>query len=352
MTQCPASGDPTLALPFAHGGAVGRGRIRANPEDFRVDEILGYEASGAGEHVFLIVRKRNLNTQDLVRRIARLAGVPQKDIGYAGLKDKVAVTTQSFTVRLAGKPAPDWSALENEAVRVLSAQPHHRKIRRGSLRANRFRILLRDFEGSRTNIEQRLSVLASHGVPNYFGPQRFGVEGRNLQRAHALFSGQTKRLRRDQRSLLLSTVRSWLFNLLLAERVRQQTWDQPLAGDVYQLDGAQQIFLPERDDRRIADRVKILDIHPTGPLAGRASRATAPTDAVARLERELLADYAFWTEGLERAGLDADRRALRLRVRELTWSFADEDLCLSFTLEAGAYATTVLREVIETFRGE
>jgi len=348
MTECPTPGDPTLALPFAFGGAVGLGRMRVDPEDFQVDEILGYEASGTGEHVFLVVRKRNLNTQDLVRRIARLAGVPQKDIGYAGLKDKVAVTTQSFSVRLAGKPAPDWSALEDDAVHVLSAQPHDRKIRRGSLSGNQFRILLRDVEGPRTDIEQRLSLLAGQGVPNYFGPQRFGIEGRNLQLAHAFFSGQTRRLRRDQRSLLLSAVRSWLFNLLLAVRVRQQTWNQPLAGDVYQLDGAPQIFLPEPDDPQIADRVNTLDIHPTGLLAGRASRAAAPTDEVARLERDLLSDYTFWTEGLERAGLDADRRALRVFVRELTWSFG-EDLCLSFTLDAGAYATIVLREVVETF---
>lgn len=347
MTQCPAPGNPTATLPFAFGGPVGRGRLRASSEDFEVDELLGYAASGAGEHVFLVLRKRDLNTQDLARRIARLAGVAQTDIGYAGLKDKIAVTTQSFSARLAGKPAPDWSVLEDENVHVLSAQPHDRKIRRGSLRGNRFQLRLRDVAGHRSDIERRLNLIEREGVPNYFGSQRFGIEGRNLQLAHAFFSAQTKRLRRDQRSLLMSAVRGWLFNLVLAERVRQQTWNQPLAGDVFQLDGAQQTFAPEPHDPKIPHRVKSLDIHPTGPLAGRASRAKAPTGDVAGFEQQLLSDHAFWTEGLERKGLDAGRRALRMRVHEFVWSFAGDDLILRFRLDAGGYATTLLREVLD-----
>lgn len=347
MTQCPAPGNSTATLPFAFGGPVGRGRFRVSPEDFQVDEILDYAASGAGEHVFLVVRKRNLNTQDLARRMARLAGVPPKDIGYAGLKDKVAVSTQAFSARLAGKSAPDWSLLEDENVRVLSAQAHDRKIRRGSLRGNRFRLLLRDVAGHPSDIEQRLNSIISEGVPNYFGPQRFGIEGRNLQLAHAFFSGHTKRLRREQRGLLFSAVRGWLFNIVLADRVQQQTWNRPLAGEVFQLDGAQQTFVPEPQDPQIPQRVKTLDIHPTGPLAGRASRAKVPTHVAAGFEQQRLADYAFWIEGLERNGLDADRRALRMSVRELGWSFVGEDLDICFRLDAGSYATTLLREVLE-----
>ena len=350
MTRWSTPGDPTLGLPCAYGKPVRSGRTRVQPEDFQVDEILGYEASGAGEHVFLALRKRNLNTQDLVCRIARLAGVAQKDIGFAGLKDRVAVTTQAFSVRLAGKPVPDWSALEGDDVQVLRARPHNRKIRRGSLRGNRFRLRLRDIDGRHEDLEGRLAVLSTGGVPNYFGPQRFGIEGRNLQRAHAFFGAPAKRLRRDQRSLLLSAARSWLFNHLLAERVWQQNWNRPLPGDVYQLDGAPQTFVPASGDPQIATRVNTLDIHPTGPLAGRASRAKAPTDEAAQLERRVLADYVLWTEGLARAGVEAGRRALRAPVRDLDWSFDARDLHLSFTLDAGAYATVVLRELIKVSR--
>lgn len=341
----PPPGDPTRDLPHAWGGPVGNGRVRAQPEDFQVDEILGYQASGAGEHVLLQLRKRNCNTHDLARRIASLAGVPQVAVGYAGLKDKLAVTTQAFSVQLAGRPEPEWSRLQDADVQVLAVARHHRKIRRGALRGNRFRLRVRDFAGDAGRLAERVAEVEAGGVPNYFGPQRFGHDGKNLPRAAALLGGKL-RVRREQRGLLLSAARSWLFNRVLALRVQGGTWDRALAGEVFQLDGTQRLFGPEPIDAEILERLQRQDIHPTGPLPGRPSRVPAPTEAVAALEAAGLAGLEFWLQGLEQAGLDADRRALRLQVRELQWSLAGTELELAFALDAGAYATTVLRELL------
>lgn len=340
-------GDPTRDLPHAFGGPAGTGGLRVEPEDFQVDEELGYGPSGSGEHVFLRLRKRNLNTHDLARRIARLAGVPQVAVGYAGLKDKRALASQAFTVQLAGRPEPDWTALQDADLQVLEAVRHHRKIRRGALRGNRFRLCVRAFAGDAAVLTERLAQAAACGVPNYFGPQRFGFAGNNLARARQLFDGRL-RVQREQRSLLLSAVRSWLFNRVLAARVAGGTWDRALAGEVFQLDGTQRQFGPEPLDAALGKRLAELDIHPTGPLPGRASRALAPSGDAAAVEAAALRDQGSWIEGLQRAGLDADRRALRLRVRELTWALEGEDLALSFALDAGAYATAVLRELVDT----
>ena len=170
------SGDPTLYLPFAHGGPVLQGYLRTTPEGFVVEEELGYQASGEGEHVFLKVRKRGRNTQEVARAIAKLAGVSQLAVGYAGLKDRHALTTQHFSVQLPGREAPDWAALEDDSLQVLSAERHHRKIRRGSLQGNRFAIRVDRVQGDRDRAEQSLQRIAAAGVPNYFGAQRFGRE--------------------------------------------------------------------------------------------------------------------------------------------------------------------------------
>ena len=184
-----------------------------------VEEELGYQASGEGEHVFLTVRKRGRNTQEVARAIAKLSGVPQVAVGYAGLKDRHAVTTQHFTVQLPGREAPDWALLEDDSLQILSAERHHRKIRRGGLRGNRFVIRVDSARGDRDLVEQRLQRIARAGVPNYFGSQRFGRDGQNLVRVAELFAGRGRRPGREQRGLLLSAARAQLFNRVLQARV-------------------------------------------------------------------------------------------------------------------------------------
>ena len=348
MTQSLPPDDPTLDLPFAHGGPVLGGRLRASPEDFVVEEQLGYQASGDGEHVFLTVRKRERNTQDVARAIARLADVPQVAIGYAGLKDRNAVTTQHFSVQLPGREAPDWSTIEDESLQVIAAQRHNRKIRRGSLRGNRFRIRVDSVVGDVAEAERQLQRIRDAGVPNYFGSQRFGRGGQNLRRADELLGGRGRRGGREQRSMVLSAARSQLFNQVLAARVNAGTWDTAIAGDVMSLAGSQRQFMYDAADPTIADRLARLDVHPTGPLCGRPGRALQ-VEADARLNEErALAEAQSWIEGLTRLGLDADRRSLRLVVDGLDWSWQDNSLLLSFQLVAGAFATAVLREIVRS----
>ena len=332
-------------LPYAHGGPPLEGALRTQPEDFRVDELAGFEPSGSGEHALLWVEKRCANSEFVARELARYAGVPEVGIGYAGQKDRHAVTTQRYTVHLPGRADPDWSALANPEFRVLSATRHARKLPRGALEGNRFRILVRDVVGSPDDAEALLARIAARGVPNYFGEQRFGRDGGNLERALAMFRGA--RVKRHERGMLLSAARSALFNRVLASRVERTCWDAPLEGDVYQLDGRGSIFGPEAPSDEIAQRVANGEIHPTGPLWGRGVlRSEGPVRA---LELAAIESQAEVRAGLEAAGLSQERRALRLPARGLAWSWpTDNCLQLDFSLATGAYATAVLRELVQS----
>lgn len=316
--------------------------MRAEPEDFRVDEIDAFEASGSGEHLLLTVEKRGMNTAFAARRIAQWAGVAESAIGYAGLKDRHAVTRQRFSVWIPKKVAPDIASLQADDLRVLSADWHSRKLPRGALAGNRFTLLLRDVEGGRDAIDARLQAIAARGVPNYFGEQRFGRGGDNVAQALAMFAG--RRVKREQRSILLSAARSEIFNALLSARVGRGEWDRAVSGDVFMLDGSQSVFGPVEIDGDIDSRLVRFDIHPTGPMWGRGALRTL--DGVQSLEAGIAEIHAPLCEGLEAAGLKQERRSLRLPVRDLAWSWADEGvLSLSFQLPAGSYATTVLREL-------
>jgi tRNA pseudouridine13 synthase len=340
------AGDPTTSLPRAHGVAPLNGRLRARPEHFIVDEQLPYGPDGSGEHAWLRIRKRERNTHDVARLLARHAGVAQVAVGYAGLKDRNAVTTQHFTVHLPGREDPDWSGLEADGIEIVDVDRHSRKIRRGSLKANRFELTVTQCSGARDEAERKLAIIAASGVPNYFGPQRFGREGNNLQRADALFAGTGKRPGREQKGLLLSAARSQLFNAVLAERVKRGDWNTALPGDVLLFEGSQRQFRFDSDDPTIPERILTKTIHPSGPLPGRACRSLEPLGDVAVMEAAVLAPWGSWVDGLQRFGLDADRRALRLVVNDLAWEWRDDSLVTRFSLPSGTYATSVLRELL------
>lgn len=326
------------ALPRAFGPAVLAADIRSVPDDFIVEEVLGFEPSGEGEHVFLIIEKRDANTAWVAQQLARWAGVGEVAVGYAGLKDRHALTRQAFTVHLPGREPPALETLAIDGVRVLAQHRHQRKLPRGALRGNRFTLTLREVAGDRGAIEHRLAQIAARGVPNAFGEQRFGRDGGNLAAARAMFAG--RRVSREKRSILLSAARSVLFNRILDERIRQDAWDRALPGDVFMLDGSHSVFGPEPLDDALAARVASLDIHPTAALWGVGEPRT--TDAARAIEESVAADDAELIEGLLRAGLKQERRALRLPVRELEWRFENDALVVSFFLPAGSYATAVL----------
>jgi len=325
------------------------GLLRASAEDFQVDEQLGYGASGEGEHAFLRVRKRGINTADVARELARFAGVRQVNVGFAGLKDRHAVTTQYFSVHLPGVPDPDWHGMRSKGLEVLEALRHNRKIRRGSLRGNAFVLVLRQVHGPRDEAEQLLARIAAQGVPNYFGPQRFGRGASNLHRAARFLAGEGARPKPEQKRMLLSAARSYLFNRVLAERVRRGDWNQALPGEVMLLDGSNRQFLAENPDQEIRRRVCEQDIHPSGPLPGRQGRTLRPLGEAARLEQRVLeeAPGAAWVDALVNQGADSERRPLRLMPAGLAWEWLAEDvLQLRFALPTGAFGTTLVRELM------
>lgn len=332
-------------MPYYLGRPEASGLIRQQPEDFLVDEVLGFGPDGEGEHWLLHIQKRNSNTVWVAKQLARLAGVPPRDVGYAGLKDRHAVTTQWFSVWLPGREAPDWQQINSDEIQLLAASPHSRKLRTGTLQGNRFQLIIRQLKGERVEIENRLKRIAKEGVPNYFGDQRFGHDYDNLNQAGRLFRGELTRLSRHKRGLYLSASRSQLFNQLLAARIQDGSWNKALPGDQMMLQGSHSLFAVDEVDEAIKQRVSEFDIHPTGPMWGRG-RVTTHLQVEA-LENEVLAPFEEWRNGLEWKGLKQDRRALRVKVADLSWVFGDEHLTLAFTLQAGSYATMVLRELLQ-----
>ena len=333
-------------LPRAFGAPVLTAQYRCMPEDFFVEELAGFDPSGEGEHLLLTVEKRGMNTAFAAKRIAAWAGIAEMGVGYAGLKDRHAVTRQRFSVHLPRKVAPDLAGLVSDDLKVIEASWHSRKLPRGALAGNRFELVLRDVAGDRTAIEARLGDIAAHGLPNWFGEQRFGRDGGNVAAALAMFAG--RRVRRDQRSLLLSVARSELFNRVLAARLADGSWNRGLEGEVWMLAGSRSVFGPEPWSGTLAQRLADFDIHPTGPLWGQgASRAEA---AARDCEEAALQadDVQALKAGLEQEGLRQERRALRLRPEGLVWEWPDSSvLRLSFALPPGSYATAVLHELGE-----
>lgn len=319
--------------------------VRATPEDFLVEEQIPYSLVGTGEHLWVKVRKRGLNTEQVAKQLARMAGITRREVGYAGMKDRHAVTVQWFSLYLPGRADPQWSGLP-EGMIILESRRHTRKLKTGALSGNRFVIVLRDCQGDRDALLRRVEEVSVKGVPNYFGEQRFGHHGGNLAAAQAMFSGKLAVPDRKQAGIYLSAVRSFLFNQVLARRVLAQNWNQALEGDALNLNGSRSFFVPEIIDDTIRRRIAEGDVHPSGPLWGRGELATRM--AVHALETEVINEHADLAQGLENAGLEQERRALRLLPRELRVEWPDtQSLRLEFSLPPGSYATVLLREIAE-----
>jgi tRNA pseudouridine13 synthase len=332
-----------LAPPYAHGVPLAQAQVRLEPEDFLVEEELGFAPAGSGAHVLLKVRKVNANTQWVARELARLARCRPAEVGYAGLKDRRAVALQWFSLPRPRTPL-DWCAVRTADFAVLEAHPHTRKLPRGALSVNRFAIRLRAPAGGAAlaaTLAPRLTVIGARGVPNYFGPQRFGREGANLARRAAELGS----LHPQERGFVLSAARSVIFNAVLATRVAAGSWERLLAGDLANLDGRGSFFAVEAVDATLARRAEQLEIHPTGPLWGRGPLEGA--GAVAELEAQVGARFAAECAACEAAGMRQERRSLRLAVHELRVAEEPAALVLHFRLGRGSFATAVLRELIE-----
>lgn len=336
-----------LDAPRVFGSPCGTAELRQHPEDFQVDERLSFEPTGSGSHVLLHIEKRDANTVWVAKKIAEAARIRVHDVGFAGLKDRHAVTRQWFSVPARGRSATSWEGFSGEGFTVQAASLHHRKLPRGALKGNRFRIMLRDVQGPKEVFESRLKAMATQGIANYFGPQRFGRDASNLR---ALSEALMNHPRTADRSIgwLMSTARSVLFNAVLAERIRLGHWQSLLEGERANLDGSNSSFVVETVDETIKERLVRLDIHPTGPLPGNGSKVVLGGE-IAALETRILAEYVDVQQWLGAVGAEAARRPLRARVEDLQYQWLEEGTCLElqFSLRSGSFATALLRELIE-----
>lgn len=334
--------EAALHPPRALGAPLARGGLRAEPEDFVVEEDLGFSASGTGQHILLKVQKRNANTQWVARELAKLSGCHPRDVGYAGLKDRRAVAVQWLTVPKSKLTLEAWREVRHPEFDVLQADAHSRKLPRGALAGNRFTIRVRGIDVADDALATRVAEIRRRGVPNYFGPQRFGHGGSNLTR----ITDGLRALGPQERGFVLSAARSLVFNAVLAERVRESSWDQLEVGDLANLDGRGSFFLVDAVDTTLTQRMTQLDIHPTGPMWGRGELPSRHRILV--LETTIAAQFQQPCALIVDAGMDQERRALRLAVRDLSWERESSGLVIRFRLTRGSFATTVLREIIDS----
>ncbi len=300
----------------AHGPPLFAAQIKTEPNDFIVTENLEIETSGDGEHDWLWVSKTGANTAWVADQLARHASVHSRDVGFAGLKDRHAVTRQWFSVRRASTKGTDWDKADIEGVEIVDVKRHSRKLKRGAHRGNSFRIALRGDLPNAIEIDERLALIAEQGAPNYFGEQRFGRNGANIDLGRSVVDG--RKLSRTKRSIGLSALRSFAFNNDLSDRVEDDTWNRLVPGDTAKLDGTNSVFPVEAVDEELEARCKAMDIHPTAILPG-----------------------------IEAIGVKESRRATRMTVEELSWDIQPEVLWLEFILASGSFATSVLREIAD-----
>ncbi len=333
-------------LHYLHGVPAATGVIKANPEDFVVVEDLGYGADGEGEHLLVRIRKVGANTRFVAEALAKYLGIHQRDMSYAGMKDRHAVTEQTLCFRLPGNAMPDLRGFALEGVEILEVARHKRKLRIGALAGNAFRLVIRQIS-DRDAVETRLTQIRDAGVPNYFGEQRFGRNGNNLIMAEKWARNEIVMRDRNKRSLLLSAARSALFNQVTSARLQQQGGlSQVMSGDALQLTGRGSWFVAQPEElHALQARVDQHQLRITAPLPG-CGEAGPQADALA-FEQQALAEATLLLSLITRERVDAARRAMLVVPRDLCWNWWDEvTLEMSFWLPAGSFATSVVRELL------
>ena len=340
--------DDTVPYLTASVPALG-GRIRSTPDDFCVEERPLYLPCGEGEHLYIRVKKRGLSTPDLVLRLASQLHVKAQTVGVAGLNDAKAVTTQMLSLQ--GVKAETVAALSTDD-RLLTLEilgRHRNRLRKGHHAGNQFRLVIRDVrERSEDDLQRLFDELVRRGVPNYFGPQRQGRSGTNFQLGAELLQDEVRRnkMPRNKRIWFMNAYQSHVFNRIVAKRI--ETIDRVFPGD-WAMKSDNGACFPVEQQEVEQPRADRFEISPTGPLFG--SRAPWATGVPGDIEREVVAELGTTPELLSKAGAECgfrgERRALRVRLNDLSWSLEGTVLTLSFWLPPGSYATSVLREVVK-----
>jgi tRNA pseudouridine synthase D (truD) len=315
--------------------------LKAECADFVVKEQLGYDMSGDGEFVALKVRKTDCNTLFVGEQLAKFAGISARNMSYAGLKDRKAVTEQWFSLQMPGQPTPDFSQFSLEGVEILDVTRHQRKIRIGSLQGNHFEILLRNVEET-DELKVRLDFLAKNGFPNYFTEQRFGRDGNNLTQALRWANGEIKVKDRNKRSFYLSAARSEIFNLIVAKRIELGLAQQVLNGDILQLNGSHSWFVVDESEdlAQLQQRLAQQDVLLTAPLIGEEEKSAVD------FEHEIFAQHQALFDLMRQERMKAARRAILMQPQHFQWQFEPNGLRLQFALPAGSYATALIRELV------
>ena len=315
--------------------------LKAECADFVVKEQLGYDMSGDGEFVAVKVRKTDCNTLFVGEQLAKFAGISARNMSYAGLKDRKAVTEQWFSLQMPGQPTPDFSQFSLEGVEILEVTRHQRKIRIGSLQGNHFEILLRNAEET-DELKVRLDFLAKNGFPNYFTEQRFGRDGNNLTQALRWANGEIKVKDRNKRSFYLSAARSEVFNLIVAKRIELGLAQQVLNGDILQLNGSHSWFVADESEdlTQLQQRLIQQDILLTAPLIGEEDKSAVD------FENEIFAQHQALFDLMRQERMKAARRPILMQPQQFQWQFEPNGLRLKFYLPAGSYATALARELV------
>ncbi|MCK3658019.1 tRNA pseudouridine(13) synthase TruD [Pasteurellaceae bacterium Pebbles2] len=317
--------------------------LKAEFADFVVKEDLGYEMSGDGEFVAVNVRKTNANTLFVGEKLAEFCGVSARNVGYAGLKDRHAITEQWFCIQMPGKPTPDFSQFSLDGVEILTVTRHNRKIRTGSLNGNYFEILLRNVVET-DELKVRLENVKNFGFPNYFTEQRFGRDGHNLTQAMRWATGEIQVKDRKKRSFYLSAARSEVFNLVVSNRIEMGLATQILAHDIVQLNGSHSWFSADENQDLAALQLRLenQDILLTAPLIGENLQPAC------ELENKIVAQHTALRKLMQQERTKAARRPLLMQAKHFSWAFTAQGLALKFYLPAGSYATALVRELVLT----
>jgi tRNA pseudouridine13 synthase len=298
-----------LNFPRASKDAPAQGVIKTNVEDFYVEELMDPILADEGEHAWLWVEKEGQNTEYVAGLLAEFAGVKKMDVGFSGMKDRWAKTRQWVSIYLGSKPEPKWGACDVERVRLIQNRRHLKKLRRGEHRGNRFKIVVRELTKCE-NLIGNLECVKKLGFPNYYGPQRFGYHGANLDRGARYFEGEIK-ASRSQRSFYISAARSYLFNLNLADAVYSGKWNSDTVG---------------------------------GPLYGDPQEGVVPLSSVEKMHLE---ENPSLAKGIHKNRLKLERRNYSIVPASMCWEQEDDMLSLSFDLPTGIFATSLLAEFLD-----
>ena len=322
-------------LTYLHGKPLGSGMLKTSPEDFVVVEDLGFEPDGEGEHILVRILKNGCNTRFVADALAKFLKIHAREVSFAGQKDKHAVTEQWLCARVPGNTMPDLSKFELEGCKVLEFARHKRKLR------------LREVS-HREDVEKRLNAISERGVPNYFGAQRFGIGGSNLQGALRWAQSDAPVRDRNKRSFWLSAARSALFNQIVSERLKKPDFNQVVDGDALQLSGRGSWFVASVEEQAtLQARVDARELMITAALPGSGDWGTQ-RDAL-EFEKAVLAEEIALQSLLEREKVEAARRAMLLYPQQMSWNWWDDvTVELRFWLPAGSFATSVVRELINT----